>query len=451
MQPAPNRNAVFAVPDGRLEVALTSDSWRSANAVLTCRIPLPGQAGSEWPVGKWREVDKVHERGTFKSLAWLTERVRDDNTFADWQQVDTDGSQADCERCAPTSPAIKWAKNDKRRIVAVEDTAQAGAYERALKRRPEPFVTQLKLDGDGIGYVRIGINVASLIHRALSRLPTIGRTERANVGWRLNSDFTPIAKLSLSKFVLSSNRQDVQYSQPPSFKIPLRPEQLRSLTWMIGQEARDAPPFVEEEISEAILEPLGWRVEGRAQRANHVRGGVLADEVGYGKTAITLGLIDCAAKDIQREFSKLDDGAIPGKIPVKASLVIVPPHLTGQWESECRKFAGKRFKIVNLTTAANLNSVTIEDIKNADIVIVASNIFKSTVYCENLADFSASGGLPEKQEGRYFNARLAVTLKALKKQVDLLQRSKGPELVLAKIRDTAKKGLDDKHAKQKLL
>lgn len=326
----------------------------------------------------------------------------------------------------------------------MEDTAQAGAYERALKRRPEPFVTQLKLDGDGIGYVRIGINVASLIHRALSRLPTIGRAARAAVGWRLNSDFTPMAKLHLAKFALSSNRQDAEHTQPPSFKLDLRHEQLRSLTWMLRQEAKNAPPFIEEEISEAILEPLGWRVEGRAQRPNYVRGGVLADEVGYGKTAITLGLIDCASKDVQREFSKLDDSATSGKIHVKATIVAVPPHLTGQWESECRKFAGKRFKVVNLTTAANLNSVTIEDIKNADIVIIASNIFKSAVYIENLADFSASGGLPEKQEGRYFNARLAVTLEALKEQVDLLQQSKGPELVLAKIREAAKKGMSMK-------
>ncbi|KAI0339611.1 hypothetical protein BDW22DRAFT_1335785 [Trametopsis cervina] len=441
--PAPNRNAVFSVPSGTLKVDVSSDACRSATAVLTCSIPLPGHAGDEWPIDSWKEVDKVHERGTFKSLAWLTERVRSDNHFAEWQEVHSHGPHGDCDRCAPAPPGIKWARNDKKRIVAVEDTAQAGAYERALKRRPAPFVTQLKLDKAGNGHVRIGINISSLMHRALSRLPTAGRTEPASVAWRLNSNFSPAAALNLPKFAILSNRHDPSHTQPPSFKTPLRPEQLRSLTWMLAQESPDAPPFMEEEISEAILHPLGWRVEGRAQRPNRVRGGVLADEVGYGKTAITLGLIDCAAKDVQRDFSKLEDSPLPGKISVKATIVIVPPHLTGQWESECRKFAGKRFKIVNIATASNLNSVTVEDISNADIVIVASNLFRSTVYLENLADFSAGGGLPEKQDGRYFDARLDVTLGALKKQVDLLRKAKGPERVLAKIRETLKKGQDE--------
>ncbi|KAI0701486.1 hypothetical protein BC835DRAFT_1303658 [Cytidiella melzeri] len=441
--PAPNRNAVFAVPSDILKVELSNESCRSATALLTCRVPLPGQTGTEWPIGTWREVDKVHERGTFKALAWLTERVRSDNHFEDWQEAHLHGSQEDCERCAPTPPGIKWAKNDKRKIVAIEDTAQAGAYERALKRRPAPFVTQLKLDGDGIGHVRIGVNIASLMHRAMSRLPTAGRTEPVTVAWRLNSNFSPMAVAQLTKFQLLSNRHDESHSQPPSFKTPLRPEQLRSLTWMLRQESADAPPFMEEEISEAILHPLGWRVEGRAQRPHRVRGGVLADEVGYGKTAITLGLIDCAAKDVQREYSELDDKLFPGKVAVKGTLVIVPPHLTGQWESECRKFAGKRFKIVNIATASNLNSTSVEDITESDIIIVASNLFRSGVYLENLADFSASGGLPEKQEGRYFDARLNITLDALQKQVDRLKSDKGPELVLSKIRAALKKGQDE--------
>ena len=51
---------------------------------------------------------------------------------------------------------------------------------------------------------------------------------------------------------------------------------------MLAQESKIAPPFTEEEISEAILEPLGWRTERRAQRPVHVRGGVLAEEVGHG-------------------------------------------------------------------------------------------------------------------------------------------------------------------------
>lgn len=219
-------------------------------------------------------------------------------------------------------------------MVALEDVIQAGIYEQALKKRPEPFVTQLRVEEDGIASVRIGLNVASLIHRALSRLPTENRYSEPHLSWRLTTsieDFTP------PKFRLTSNRSDPSHSQPPHFKkVPLRPEQLRSLSWMLAQEDPKADPFLEEEVSEAMLEPLGWRAEGRAERPVLVRGGVLADEVGYGKTAIILGLID-TSQSLDDEAPEPPKEEVMGVIPVKATLVVVPPHLIKQWPSEIQK------------------------------------------------------------------------------------------------------------------
>jgi hypothetical protein len=66
-------------------------------------------------------------------------------------------------------------------------------------------------------------------------------------------------------------------------------------------------------------------------------------------------------------------------ISVKATLIVVlpPSHLTRQWGSEVKKFTQQRFKVVIISTVANLNDVKIEDIQEADIVVVASNMFKS--------------------------------------------------------------------------
>lgn len=409
--------------------------------MLVCRVPLHETAGPEWGVDTWKEVDKIHERAVFRSLSWLTERVRNDNEFTSWQVATLAENYARCERCAPTAPAILWRRNEKNKIIAVEDTIGAGRFERALKRRPAPFVTQLKVEDGGMGNVRIGINIASLMHQAVSRLPPAEGRETAAVAWRLDTDYIPRVHLEEPEFNkhLKSNKLDAEHDQPPSFILDLRPEQRRSLTWMVAQESPDVAPFIEEEISEAILEPLGWRVEGRAERAFRVRGGVLADQVGYGKTAITLGLIDCAASSVRKEYKAMK--GMPGKIPVKATLIVVPPHLTRQWDNEVRKFTGKtHFTTVVISSASNINSLTIEEIMDADMVIVASNLFKSPVYIQNLAALAAGGNLPDKQEGRYFDARLDLVLAALREQVDRLKDEDGAKLVLEEIRKAAKTG-----------
>ncbi|KAJ7623135.1 hypothetical protein FB45DRAFT_980127 [Roridomyces roridus] len=419
LQPSHGQDAQFAIPGQALALSASNDACGSASAVLVCSVPLRGQVGLEWPKGGWGEVDKVQERSTFRLLAWLLERIRhvDGNFKEDWQNVDLPHDIVNCERCSPSAPQLHWTQSGKK-IVALEDPVQAGKYERSLKKRPSPFVTQLKLDDNGTGTVRVGFNAPSLIHRALARLPTANRTEQPTVSWRLNTNYTPSASQNLPKFVIASNKLDKQHAQPPHFKLDLRKEQLRSLQWMVQQEAPDAPFFMEEEISEAILHPLGWRAEGRAQRPVRVRGGVLADAVGYGKTATTLGLIHCNYKSVKQEFDRM--GRVDGKIALKATLIVVPPHLVRQWESETKKFTGKTFKVVALSTVANLNHYTIEDFQEADIIIVASTLSKSQAYADNLQGLAANGVLPSAA-GRHFNARLQEISESLKAQTDRLQ------------------------------
>ncbi|KAJ7696566.1 hypothetical protein B0H17DRAFT_1053716 [Mycena rosella] len=419
LQPSHGQDAQFAIPGQALTLAGSNDACGSASAVLVCSVPLRGQAGSEWPRGEWGEVDKVHERSTFRSLAWLLERIRhiDDNFKGSWQDVELPEEISNCERCSPSAPQLQWIQAAKK-IVALEDPVQAGHYERSLKKRPSAFVTQLKVDDNGTGTVRVGFNAPTLLHRALSRLPAVNRSERPVVSWRLNTNYTPAASQNLPKFVLASNKLDKQHKQPPHFKLNLRPEQLRSLEWMVAQEAHDAPPFMEEEISEAILHPLGWRAEGRAQRPVHVRGGVLADAVGYGKTATTLGLIDCMRKNVEKDFERI--GRVDGKIALKATLVVVPPHLIRQWESETKKFTKDHFNIITIATVASLNPLTIEDFQDADIIIVASGLSKSQAYADNLQLLSGNGVLPSAA-GRHFNARLLEISASLKTQTNRLQ------------------------------
>ncbi|KAH7343761.1 hypothetical protein B0J17DRAFT_713921 [Rhizoctonia solani] len=417
---ASSEGATVAVPSKAIEFTIEEDSCAKAHAILICDVPLGPTPDAVWPRNNWVEVDKVHERGTYRAMTWLTERVRDLEHLSEWHtlaSVDTD-HQKNCERCAPTPPAILWFKRN-RKYFAIEDKQQAGPYEQALKNRPSPFVTQLRYDEESErGTFRIGVNVATLMHTASARLPTADRTEPIVLSYRFTTNFVPPAKLSLPAFTMKSNRPDPENAQPKKFKINLRHEQLRSLHWMLAQESDKAPAFVEEEISEAQLEPLGWRVEGKAERRVHVRGGVLADEVGYGKTAITLGLIACT---LEKKRPIPEDALLDGKILTNATIIVVPPHLVLQWPSEVKKFTAKEFKVVVVKDQKDLNGSTIQDIIDADIVITASGVFKSDRHLENITAFAGERDLPSS-DGRYFNARLDEALEKLKGQIVSLKK-----------------------------
>ncbi|KAJ3909945.1 hypothetical protein F5879DRAFT_984196 [Lentinula edodes] len=273
-------------------------------------------------------------------------------------------------------PLESW-REIKNKIVQIEDPVQAGEYERRLQRRLSPFVTQLMLTDDGMGIVRIEINVPSVVHRALSRLPSEDRSEKSVLSWRLDTNFTPAAFLNLSKFTILNNKLDKEHAQPLSFKLNLGKEQTR---------------------------------------------GVLADEVGYGKTAIILGLIDCTWKMVEGEFAK--QKSIDGKLSLKL-----------------RKFTGKRFKTLVLSTASNVNLATIDDFKDADIIIVASNIFKSNVCLDNLSSLAAVGPLPSK-DGRRFNDHLRTVCIALRRQTNRF-REEGSATVKAEIAEAQRRAEDE--------
>jgi site-specific DNA-cytosine methylase len=398
-----------------LDFHVSTEDCKSAHTVLECKVPLRDYAEPIWPKGKWVEVDSIHERLTYESLAWLTERVRSMKQLEAWSSLELPVCGLDeCQRCAPRPPQLKWFFI-KNRYTAIEDPQEAAPYERALKSRPSPFVTQITLDEDNVGVLKIGLNVATLIHRALFRMPADGRG-KPMLSWRLVTDYIPEPRLLLPFYELSSNKNDQESAQPPNFRQKLRPEQLRSLTWMKAQEEPDIAPFIEEEVAEALLPHLNWRAEGKAERPNYVRGGVLADEVGYGKTAITIGLIDSTQAKIELPEE------MPGAIPVKATLVIVPQHLSRQWASEIVKFTGSKYRVLSIGTQADMNKLTARKIMEADIIIAQAGLFQSDKYLSNLAHFAGAAKPPSGQGRRFFDwqakalADLAIQVEHLKER-----------------------------------
>ncbi|WVF65980.1 hypothetical protein IAT40_000718 [Kwoniella sp. CBS 6097] len=424
--------ATYSMPESASSISgsLDHDGCTHSTALLSCRVPIDA-AHSEnmWRPDTWGEIDLLHQgNATFANLAWITERLPPLDKMSKWtylSEIDAHGTA--CERCAPRPPKIHWIKKagklnknggkTKSTIVAFEDKLEAGRYEHALKNRPAPFVVQLRLDKD-IGSFRIGLNIVSLAHRALSRLPVNTSKGQIKLSWRLTPGQVADIPQAPRVFMLPSNKRDPEHAQPKGFKLPLRKEQLRSLWWMLEQEQANGKThtFVEEEISEAALPSLGWRAEGKAERPVMIRGGVIADQVGYGKTIISLALI------AESKGLKAPEPAPKGFIDLKATLIVVPGHLSKQWPSEISRFTGKLFNVIIIQSMRDLSSRSISELSKADIIVMAAELLDSDAYWERFEYLSAQpeGWLEDKNGGRFFCDRLETAMASLGEQTAIL-------------------------------
>jgi SNF2 family DNA or RNA helicase len=101
--------------------------------------------------------------------------------------------------------------------------------------------------------------------------------------------------------------------------------------------------------------------------------GVLADAVGYGKTAVTIGLVVCHRYRTLPpiEAPRLNNEPQPRHlIPSRATLIMCPNNLHAQWLQEIHKFTGGKargYKIIAVTTVTQLKNVTVEDIMTVRI------------------------------------------------------------------------------------
>jgi hypothetical protein len=433
LRPFASSKATFSVPHDDFHITTAKDTPGTAssanfvdkdcaatvNTLLQCRVALNSGNEVGWKQGDWVAVDQTNERALFASFAWLTERARDLNAFPrEWRPLKLSANFYRCHECAPCRPAIAWRLDEQvkpAKVVPYEDPREAGFYERAIKARPCPFVTRVRINDHDVGLLTIDLNVWTLIHRAVANLCGDNSSAGVKVSWRLDTKFIWHPQFTLPTFKFSNNTNDAQSPQPPHWIGHLRPEQLRSLSWMVSREAVDVEPFDEEEVEEANLPQMGWRAEGRARRSRRIRGGVLADHVGYGKTAITLGLIDMQFGTNSQVLPTPGNG----KIPIKATLIVVPVHLIPQWKREVKRFLGEKYRLLAIQTQAKLGSCTIRDFIEADIIIAAWSMFDNDTYLEKLAAFAA---LPEapSNSGRAFQAWYQRATNRLSKHLDTL-------------------------------
>lgn len=409
---------------------ITLTSLSAAASILN----LP-DANSDWQA--WNPDVFMRE---LKGLAWLFPKIAAWSDFENWNEIIRPDcsdlnhhSNDNCNICNPPTPSILWGRDNKDRIIPYENPQDAAVYERAIKNRPSPFLVFRRIDEHGDAELRFTLNVQALTHQAHGKLVGTASRETVTSRWRLlphaydMAQKTPdMSQVTPDRFTLKSNDNDSPSPQPPNFKFRLRDEQLRSLGWMISQEVENMEPFMEEEVEESILPLMPWRAEVKATLPKVVRGGVLADEVGYGKTAVILGLIDAQYQ------SDTKPPADDGLIPTKATLIIVPSNVFKQWVSETKKFLEGKYKVLVITS---INKITIREVEDSDIVILSWGTLANDAYYSRLQQFTGTPRAPAKSSGgtgRNFDSWFHDARASLRESVDIL-KTEGPEAMLQKL------------------
>ena len=228
----------------------------------------------------------------------------------------------ECTKSAPRRPLEKWA--DQRRVY---DTEQSNAYEKAMNARPPAWEVRLS-DAASDHSVEVAPQVELAGHQAAERLLR-GRSINAasqkalQVEWRVGTHF---ATRCQRDFPIKSSKDEEPAVQPPTAvwakDLTLYPRQLKVLQWMQDIEAGKLS-FDERDYADAALPGVAWQLQAKAGINGPLRGGLLADALGAGKTVTVIALI---AADVQAAR------ALPLTDPhqSRATLIVVTPLIIRQ-------------------------------------------------------------------------------------------------------------------------
>lgn len=314
-----------------------------------------------------------------------------------------------CLTCAPSIPEVLFEKAEKARgagsrafgpVAARHRAHERDTYNHMLQNRPTSFLIDHNLDPlltahpkklHGVTYVdvRFIAHGHSLLQQARSYLPEHPAhcQDSAETRGTFALDFGVLEdpRLDLARIEIMPpapvNPKDARH--PPGFtpSMHLFEEQINSLHWMLEREQLlPAPIFVEKETAEVYVDQLRLRVYADAERSVVRRGRVVADDVGFGKTAVCLGLIDNQHDTDRDEFLAMrrNNPHLQGMCHLHATLVIVPNQLTQQWRLESKRFLMERYSILIIQDFRQLQALRPSDLEVADIVICSSKVMHAS-------------------------------------------------------------------------
>jgi len=306
-----------------------------------------------------------------------------------------------CEKHVPSRPVEKWIIASAERAAAttksrnkfnlerVYDAEESNEYYQKLLQCPTAF--EVSVD-ESKGKLLVQMNPFVAAHHAAASLLR-GRatgeeyTKNVKIDYCL-SELSSMGEPDTKEFHVP-NSDSYQETAVAELELPLYKRQAKALTRMQAIE-RGEVKFSEEERSEHILPGIGWCLIARAAQKSPLRGGVLGDAIGSGKTVVTIALILSGMKTAhsRRNVNEGKSGA---------TLVVVPPGLVKQWDDERKKFTNNKLKCITIDCTSTLKRFSVKEICNADMVIVPASIIeekpktgKQRPYTEHLSKMAGT-------------------------------------------------------------
>lgn len=439
--------------------SLFNISCKVSTPIFECSASIPENTARNYASNQIYQLDPTNQLQVLGDLLWVLRPVlrlsgyrlsrsarvdtfnTSDDTSEKWYQLALSLPLTNCESCAPERPMICWAINKLAKSTnqePYEHPEMAARYEECLKGRPNAVNLEFFIErvvGEGgtkipVVHIRISVNFKTLVHRALFDLDPSGSVEAVKASISLVTDEVAEPLKRFKPFIFPDSRR-IEKDLPKndtkkidqcqlSGNYKLRPEQCRSVAWQVDQE-NNHPKFIERIIVEEQTK-FGYRASAMVSRPNGIKGGCLFHPVGFGKTAVVLGLI-AKQEGPDRTRTEKEAENFVGQIPLKATLIIMSSQLTGQWKGEVEKFLGGAFKksVIVINTMAQWKSHSIKDFQNAKIVIVAWSLLDNDTYLDHLAQFAGMVGIDGKHTSRGYASFHEAVMKNIAKNVDILR------------------------------
>ncbi|RYO73980.1 hypothetical protein DL766_008388 [Monosporascus sp. MC13-8B] len=375
-------------------------------------------------LGTWSTVAAANQPSLYRVLAPFNVKLAGKLEKIKFELVDN----GRCHDCSPQKPAVSWLTQNGQ-AVAYEPPNEMKAFEKSLAQRRSPFEVQVQINPENVE-VRYLFYPDVLPHRASAHLPDVGAafnidTDAIDINLRakvkvrvvtnIKQEYRPFRESILQLESSESAPSDYidpkgtnlgSLKKPPGFKGNLSPLQVQSLRDWLDREYKPKA-FKEKETEESLQPQLNVRLVGSAKRSIPWRGGVVADDVGYGKTVVSLALMQMQEQFDRGPSVTQRTEKTTSCIHLKATLVIAPDHLVDQWKTEAQKFRPMHSNsgdIVTIRSVTGLANKTPAILQAAKLIIASDKTFTRD-YFVRLSKYAGRGQPPDSKNSHTANRR----------------------------------------------